>query len=138
MSENTVKSASAGAISGVKGIGPVGVVGLGLMGAACAARLAAAGFDVVGYDIDPEAAVRLGLPDERRAHSLAEIAARCEVCVIAVFNTAQVEAVLEGAQGLAASRDTGAERERVPLAVVCISTCDPEAIAALAARLPRE
>jgi 3-hydroxyacyl-CoA dehydrogenase len=31
---------------------PVGVIGTGLMGMACAKRLLAAGHDVLGYDID--------------------------------------------------------------------------------------
>lgn len=116
--------------------GAVGVIGLGLMGAACATRLLAAGFDVIGYDIDPQAAVRLGLAAERRAGSLAEIANRCDCCVLAVFDTKQVEQVLEGPDGLVAARDPGPEGERMPLVVLCISTCDPEAITALAARLP--
>lgn len=116
----------------------IGVIGLGLMGSAAAARLTSAGFTVIGYDVDAGAAGRLGLPAEQRARSIAEIADRCDCCVVAVFNTEQVEQVLEGAGGLAEARDAGAERERPPLAVVCISTCDPEAISALAARLPRE
>jgi 3-hydroxyisobutyrate dehydrogenase-like beta-hydroxyacid dehydrogenase len=116
----------------------IGVIGLGLMGAACASRLTAAGFQVIGYDVDPEAAVRLGLPAAQRAGSIADIALRCDCCVIAVFNTAQVEQVLEAAAGLAASRDAGAERERAPLDVICISTCDPDAISALVARLPAQ
>ena len=116
----------------------IGVIGLGLMGSAAAARLTSAGFTVVGYDVDAAAADRLGLPADQRARAIAEIAERCDCCVLAVFNTQQVEQVLEGEQGLAASRDTGPERERPPLAVVCISTCDPDAISALAERLPRE
>ena len=116
----------------------IGVIGLGLMGSAAAARLTSAGFTVVGYDVDAAAADRLGLPADQRARSIAEIAERCDCCVLAVFNTQQVAQVLEGEQGLAASRDTGPERERPPLAVVCISTCDPDAISALAERLPRE
>jgi len=116
----------------------IGVIGLGLMGSAAAARLTSAGFTVVGYDVDAGAADRLGLPADQRARSIAEIAERCDCCVVAVFNTQQVEQVLVGEQGLAALRDAGPERERPPLAVVCISTCDPDAISALAERLPRE
>src|SRR5258706_87172 len=36
-----------------KGNRPVGVIGTGLMGTACAKRLLAAGFEVLGYDADP-------------------------------------------------------------------------------------
>ena len=35
----------------------IGVIGLGLMGSAAAARLTSAGFTVVGYDVDAGAAV---------------------------------------------------------------------------------
>ncbi len=112
----------------------VGVIGLGLMGAACVARLRGAGFEVIGYDIDTSAAARIGLPPAQCAASIAEIAARCDCCVIAVFNTAQVEQVLIGAQGLVEVR--ASERGRSPMAAISISTCDPDAIAALAARLP--
>ena len=50
--------------------------------------------------------------------------------MLAVFDTAQFEAVVEGKGGLiAAGRDHG----RLPL-VVCTSTCDPDRIAALAGR----
>ena len=31
---------------------PVGVIGTGLMGTACAKRLLATGFEVVGHDVD--------------------------------------------------------------------------------------
>lgn len=116
----------------------IGVIGLGLMGSAAAARLTSAGFTVLGYDVDAGAAERLGLPADQRARSIADIAGRCDCCVVAVFNTQQVEQVLEGPGGLADARDTGAERERPPLAVICISTCDPDAISALAGRLSRE
>jgi len=109
----------------------VGVIGVGLMGMACARRLLAAGYRVTGYD--PDARKRPGLEalGARAADSVAAIARECDMAVVAVFDTDQVEDVLEGPQGLAAARANGA-----PLTVVCVSTCDPERIAALSARLP--
>lgn len=111
---------------------PVGVIGTGLMGTACAKRLAAAGFQVLGYDTDPGKLRALEALGARAARSLDEIAGACEVAVLAVFNTDQVETVLEGPQGLAAAR----AKQSTPLTVLCVSTCDPDRIAALAARLP--
>ncbi len=110
---------------------PVGVIGVGLMGMACARRLLGAGYRVVGYD--PDARKRPGLEalGGRAAGSVAEIARECGTAVLAVFNTDQVEDVLEGPHGLATAGADGA-----PLTVVCVSTCDPDRIAALAARLP--
>ncbi|HEX8828240.1 MAG TPA: NAD(P)-binding domain-containing protein, partial [Xanthobacteraceae bacterium] len=65
---------------------PVGLVGLGLMGEVYAQRLLAAGFSVIGCDIDPDKTERLA---ERggRAAPIAEIARDCDPIVLAVFNT---------------------------------------------------
>src|SRR5262245_32933992 len=112
--------------------GPVGVIGTGLMGTACAKRLLAAGFDVVGYDVELEKLLALAKHGARAAPSIEGIASACDRVVLAVFNTDQVEQVVEGPRGLAASRPSGAP----PLVAVCVSTCDPDRIAALAARLP--
>jgi 3-hydroxyisobutyrate dehydrogenase len=112
--------------------GPVGVIGTGLMGMACAKRLAAAGFHVIGYDVDAAKLKPLAALGARAASSAEEIARECDRVVLAVFNTDQVEQAIEGAQGLVASRPSGAP----PLVAICVSTCDPDRIAALAARLP--
>jgi putative dehydrogenase len=111
---------------------PVGVIGTGLMGTACAKRLLAAGYEVLGYDTDAGKLKALEALGGRPARSIAEIAGACDVAVVAVFNTSQVEDVLEGPHGLAAARpeNTG------PLTVLCVSTCDPDRITTLAARLP--
>jgi 3-hydroxyisobutyrate dehydrogenase-like beta-hydroxyacid dehydrogenase len=52
-------------------VNAVGVVGLGAMGRPVAARLAAAGFDTIGYDADPAVAVA----GVRRVGSLADLIA---------------------------------------------------------------
>jgi len=103
---------------------PVGVIGIGLMGEVCAGRLIAAGISVIGFDIDPAKNKRLG-DIGGRAGSFAQIAARCDPIVLAVFSTDQVEDVVE--------------HELLPAAagkiVMCTSTCDPDRIAALAERV---
>jgi len=110
----------------------IGVIGTGLMGTACAKRLLAAGFDVLGYDADPGKLDALRALGGGTAASIAEIARGCETAVLAVFKTDQVEDVVEGPSGLLASLPDAA----APLTAVCVSTCDPERIAALAARVP--
>jgi 3-hydroxyisobutyrate dehydrogenase-like beta-hydroxyacid dehydrogenase len=110
---------------------PVGVIGTGLMGMACAKRLLAAGFDVQGYDVDAAKLAGLAAAGGRAARSAAEIARACDTAVLAVFNTEQVEQAVEGPQGLAAQRPPGLP----PLTAICVSTCDPDRIAVLAARL---
>lgn len=103
---------------------PVGVVGLGLMGEVYVRRLVAAGFSVTGCDVDAGKNKRL-LQIGGCAGSLTEIARDCNPIVLAVFDTDQVEDVVE--------------RELIPAAsgkiVLCTSTCDPDRIAALGARV---
>jgi 3-hydroxyisobutyrate dehydrogenase-like beta-hydroxyacid dehydrogenase len=103
---------------------PVGVIGVGLMGEVYARRLVAAGFTVIGYDVDPAKNARLANLGAQ-AGSLAEIAQTCDPIVLAVFNTEQVEDVVERALIPAASGKI----------VLVTSTCDPDRIAALAARV---
>ena len=102
----------------------VGIIGLGLMGEVYARRLMAAGFFVIGFDIDPSKNQHL-TQIGGRAGSLAEIAEKCDPIVVAVFNTDQVEEVVEHALLPAAAGKI----------VLCTSTCDPDRIAALAARI---
>ena len=103
---------------------PVGVIGLGLMGEVYSRRLVAAGFNVIGFDIDAEKNRRIAQLGARTA-SLIDIARDCDAIVLAVFNTDQVEDVTE--------------RVLLPAAagkiVLCTSTCDPDRIAALGARI---
>ena len=103
---------------------PVGIIGVGLMGEVYARRLVAAGFTVIGYDVDPTKNERLA-QFGARAGTLAEIAHDCEPIVLAVFNTEQVEDVIERALIPAAAGKI----------VLVTSTCDPDRIAALGARV---
>jgi len=103
---------------------PVGLIGIGLMGEVYAQRLLAAGFSVIGYDVNAAKNKRLQ-EIGGRAGSLAEIAEQCEPIVIAVFSTDQVEEVVEQALMAAAAGKI----------VLCTSTCDPDRIAALADRV---
>jgi len=103
---------------------PVGVIGVGLMGEVYARRLVAAGFTVIGYDVDPAKNERLA-SFGAQAGTLADIAQKCEPIVVAVFNTEQVEDVVEHALIAAAAGKI----------VLITSTCDPDRIAALGARV---
>lgn len=110
---------------------PIGVIGIGLMGMACAKRMRAAGLELMGYDVDPkklDAFVALG---GQAAVSVAEIAGTCRKVVLAVFNTDQVEATVDA---LAAASPAG----EAPLIVLCVSTCDPDRISRLVARIPAD
>ncbi len=110
---------------------PVAIVGLGLMGEVYARRLIAAGIPVIGFDIDPARRARLGEIGGRPVHSIAELAAPSRCIIVAVFNTDQVEDVIEN--HLLPALGEGSNK-----IVLCMSTCDPDQVAALAARvIPR-
>jgi 3-hydroxyisobutyrate dehydrogenase-like beta-hydroxyacid dehydrogenase len=106
---------------------PVGLIGVGLMGEVYARRLIAAGFDVVGFDVDATRNERL-LQIGGRVRSLADIARDCDPIVVAVFSTDQVEDVVERAL-LPAAADK---------IIICTSTCDPDQLAVLGARIEKQ
>ena len=110
---------------------PVAIVGLGLMGEVYAKRLLDAGIPVVGFDIDPARRARLNEIGGRAVNSIAELAAPAGCIIVAVFNTDQVADVIEN--HLLPALGDGSNK-----IVLCMSTCDPDQVAALAARvMPR-
>jgi 3-hydroxyisobutyrate dehydrogenase-like beta-hydroxyacid dehydrogenase len=106
----------------------IGIVGLGLMGSVLARRLIAAGFDVVGYDIDEAKTEGLVALGGRAAASIGDVARAADPIILAVFDTDQVEQVV-GGPILAAVGDHSGK------IVMCTSTCDPDRVAALARRV---
>jgi putative dehydrogenase len=106
----------------------VGLIGVGLLGQALAHRLLGAGFEVIGFDVDPAKSARLAELGGRAAVSIADVVKRCQPIVLAVFSTDQVEQVIEGEL-------LPALGERSDKIVLCASTCDPDRIAALGERV---
>jgi 3-hydroxyisobutyrate dehydrogenase-like beta-hydroxyacid dehydrogenase len=109
----------------------IGLLGIGLVGRAIAPLLRDAGYDVVGYA--PSQASREVLRDlgGRPVDSVADVAAVCRTVVLAVFDTAQVEQVLEGADGVLTIAPPGGLRRTI----INTSTCEPDRMAALDARI---
>jgi len=83
----------------------VGIVGLGAMGSAFATNLVAAGFDVLGHDIDSSRADRLRDHGVRVA-SLAELGRAAEVIVTALPSVPALEDVVAGLQAAGGEADT--------------------------------
>ena len=77
----------------------IGFIGLGTMGKNAAASIRRHGFDMVVYDIRPEAMDGLAAMGAAKASSPADVLARCDVVVTMVFGPKEVEAVLRGADG---------------------------------------
>jgi 3-hydroxyisobutyrate dehydrogenase-like beta-hydroxyacid dehydrogenase len=110
---------------------PVAIIGLGLMGEVYARRLLDADIPVIGFDIDPTRRSRLAAIGGQPVQSVAELAGPARCIIIAVFSTEQVEDVVEN--HLLATLGDGSGK-----IVLCMSTCDPNQVAALARRvIPR-
>jgi 3-hydroxyisobutyrate dehydrogenase len=107
---------------------PVAIIGLGLMGEVYARRLIDAGIPVTGYDIDAARCARLNEIGGRATETIGELVKPARCILIAVYSTDQVEDVIENHLLPALGEGSG----RI---VMCASTCDPDQIAALAARV---
>jgi 3-hydroxyisobutyrate dehydrogenase len=106
----------------------IGFVGLGTMGAAMAANVRRAGFEVTVWNRTAgRAGSLLGL-GAREAGTPADVARAADVVAVCVSDTPDVEAVLFGADGVAAGLARGG------LVIDC-STISPGATAGFAARL---
>jgi 3-hydroxyisobutyrate dehydrogenase-like beta-hydroxyacid dehydrogenase len=113
----------------------VGVIGAGLMGTAITQQLIAADFEVLAYDVDAakrEAIARHGAQPQATANG---VITGCEINVLAVFNTEQVEQVIAGPGGALEAIAQGGTGPRL---FVVTSTCDPDRLAALAKRVAPE
>ncbi len=106
----------------------IGVIGIGLVGGAVAERLVAAGFGVVGYDIDAARRQHLESLGGMAVESPRAVAERCRRVVLALMTTDIVRKVTEGADGLMTAA-------RPPALVIDTTTGSPEDSAALAGRL---
>ncbi len=107
---------------------PVAIIGLGLMGEVYAQRLLDAGLSVIGFDIDPARRARLNEIGGKAADSIAALAKPARCIIIAVFSTDQVADVIE-------NHLLPALGEKSDKIVLVMSTCDPDQVAALAARV---
>jgi 3-hydroxyisobutyrate dehydrogenase len=103
----------------------VALIGLGAMGAAAAGNLLRKGNEVRGVDLRPEALDALRAAGGIAATSIAQAVAGADAIVTFVVNAAQVEAVVLGEGGVAASMDAGA-------VIVQCATVAPAFIAKLA------
>lgn len=105
---------------------PVGLVGLGIMGAPIARRFRAMGLPVTVWNLEPERFAEVAASGAVWADSPAEVWAACEVCFTCVLGDDALESVTMGPRGYAAAK--GAKLH------VDLSTSSPEATLRLADR----
>ncbi len=107
---------------------PIGIIGVGVMGSAIATRLLARGRQLILRDMDPAKLAPLLAQGAAAAGSVAELVGQVDV-VITSLNTAEiVEAVVFGPDGIATAARAGQT-------LIDMSSIDPKATAAMAARL---
>lgn len=102
---------------------PIGIIGLGLMGSALSGRLTDAAIAVVGFDVDPDRCDSLKGGLASIAASAADLASQSRAIVIAVYDGAQVEALLDDLQ-----------KSPARPVLICTTTCAPDEILRIAAR----
>ena len=105
----------------------IGFIGLGRMGRPMASNLRKKGFELLVYDVDPQAMEALARLDSKRAESISAVARSCDIIVTMLPGSAQVEAVVLGAEGLLAHGRAGQ-------LILDMSTIDPNLTDLLAER----
>ena len=81
-------------------MGEIGFIGLGIMGRGMVGNLLAAGHDVVVWNRTPATSTAFRERGARVAGSPAEVAAACDIVMVCVSDTPDVEAVVFGEDGL--------------------------------------
>ena len=109
-------------------VSDVSVIGLGSMGLGMAQALRRAGLGVTGFDVAPAGLQQFAAAGGRTAGTAAAAASGASAVVSVVLNAAQTEAVLFGADGVAAAMPPGA-------VFVSCATMDPGAARDLARRV---
>ena len=103
----------------------VAFIGLGIMGSPMAVHLAAAGFDVAGYNRTPDKSAPLVEAGGRAAKSVADAVAGADVVAVMVPDSPDVRAVLTGDDGVFAHAEPAA-------LIVDFSSIRPDVTAELA------
>ena len=102
-----------------------GLIGLGLMGEAIAARLRGAGYGVLGFDIQPRCGARLTALGGEVAPDAGTVVGACDIVLLSVPSHSEVQVLLA----------ENVERLRPGQLIVDTTTGAPEAAIAIAARL---
>ncbi len=105
----------------------IGFAGLGLMGLPMARNIIKAGFELMVWNRTQEKAAPLLAMGARRAETLGELAAHCEVVITMVTNARAVEWIICGKDGVL-------EHAREGLIIVDMSSIPPEVSRSIAER----
>lgn len=116
----------------------IGFIGLGSMGAGMADNLLSKGWPLtVHVHRSRTAADRLIAAGATEAATPGALAAACDIVILCVTGSREVEALVKGADGLAAAADGHAAAGK-PLLIIDCSTSNPSSTTALAADLAQQ
>ncbi|WP_192179706.1 NAD(P)-dependent oxidoreductase [Mesorhizobium amorphae] len=116
----------------------IGFIGLGSMGAGMAANLLEKGWPLTVWAHRSRDAVdRLIAAGATEAESPRKLAEACDVVILCVTGSREVEALVKGTDGLAAAADGRAVAGK-PLLIIDCSTSNPSSTTALAAELAQQ
>jgi 3-hydroxyisobutyrate dehydrogenase-like beta-hydroxyacid dehydrogenase len=101
---------------------PIGLIGVGLMGTAIAERLRKHGFELIGWDLNPEQLAELVRMGGRSAENIEQVFSDCDFVVLSLPNDEIVRGVLE----------EQASQLRSGQFLIDTSTGDPRAVVTLA------
>ena len=110
--------------------GRIGFIGLGTMGSHMAANLQKAGFELIVYDVAPDAIVAATQNGATGARSVKEVSERSDVIILMLPNTPDVQSVVYGDDGLLANPPKGR-------LLIDMSTIAPAAVRQISADLAR-
>lgn len=108
----------------------IGLIGLGLVGAAIAENLIAAGCEIIGFDTDPERCENLRSLGGSPVNSPAQAANRLDCVILSLPDSTIVKQVVEGPNGILTAASP-------PKYIIDTTTGDPDDTIALAARLKK-
>jgi 3-hydroxyisobutyrate dehydrogenase len=104
---------------------PIGMIGLGLMGMALSMRLIDASIPLLGFDIDSTRCDMLKAHGGVLASSVRDLASRCRVIVIAVYDGEQIKSLFG---------EIASEANHARPVVICTTTCAPDDVVRIAQR----
>lgn len=87
--------------------GPVGVIGLGIMGSAMGGRLLASGHEVWGFDVDERQNAEFARAGGIVGSSAAEVADGCRIVITSLTSAGALAAVIDGLAGSTVARTDG-------------------------------
>jgi 3-hydroxyisobutyrate dehydrogenase-like beta-hydroxyacid dehydrogenase len=102
----------------------VGLIGLGDMGIGMAKNIVESGFELTGFDLRPERLTMLEELGAKAAHSPQEVGANADAVFIMVMNGQQVDAVVNGDDGLLQSMASGST-------IIVSATIEPKDVRAV-------